>query len=557
MRALSFVGFILALCAFVTSCGQSNYSNIISLDDSLYSTKLETNESESTGVSFIDEIVLVEPSLIDQQDLSTQSTDHYWLTLYNESIGYITAAEMGSPFIVKDLLSDDQILNDLGVSIINPVGIIIASNFNNDQPAENNIQRTIEPGESIILESTPGTFNDDLTSDNKSTSLNTSNANDECYLFDLDNVEYESSVNDGQEQEIEIHITKSGPYVDFLRDFNEYKPSHVRIVPVQGEVEIGSPEGETDENGFYRTTVKLLENLGSAELKIEARTSEPESSSSLLVDAVALEANSEADPPDDVEYIFIEDPCSDDDQVEAQSSECGFEANSFSDPNYRSFDGLYSWTDSEGDFILARTLDGQVEIQARQKNREGPGDSQNSGFVIRDGKDILEFNVIQANLTPELISLNGKLQDLRQSSLTLDSGTVVSYRFIRSPNYILRKTTGESFRVEVFPGFLNLSSRITSRGRYEGILGDADGDPANDWTPRGGKPIQPGDYTIQEYGDFIESWRVSGDASLFAAPFGDYEVSISDWWNNKRKDSGGRNPFSERLLRLNYIEIEY
>ncbi|NJK63303.1 MAG: hypothetical protein HC921_12025 [Synechococcaceae cyanobacterium SM2_3_1] len=534
MRVLSFLGFILALFAFVTSCGQSNYSNIISLDDPLYSTKLEANQPASTGVDFIDEIVLVEPSLIDQQDLSLQSSDHYWLALYNQPIGYIDATEMGSPFIGKDFLSDDQTLNDLGVSIINPIGITFASNFN-DQPIERKIQAPVEPGESIIVASTSDSINDDLISDNESTSLNTGNASDECYLFDLDNVEYESIVNDGQEQEIEIHITKSGPYVDILRDLDAYKPPYINIVPVEGEVEIGSPEGETDENGFYRTTVKLLENLGSAELRIEARTSEPESSSSLLVNAISLEAKTEEDSPDDVEFIRIEDPCDEDDPDEDCNDEDlldEYSENSFSDPNYRSFDGLYSWTDSEGDFILARSLDGQIEIQARQKRLETSGDSQNSGFIIRDGSDILEFNVVQANSAPELISLNGSLQDLGQSPLTLDSGVVVYYGFIRFPFYIVRTTTGDSFRVDVFPGSLNLSSRITSRGRYEGILGDANGNPDNDWTPRGGTPIKTGNYTIQEYGDFIESWRVSGGASLFGAPFGDYEVSITDWWNN-------------------------
>ncbi len=308
----------------------------------------------------------------------------------------------------------------------------------------------------------------------------------------------------------------------------ELRDADGNLYPVDIELEakadsltVNNGFGTTDGSGNYSdATYVLLEDRGEGRISITATLTTP--------NGQIFQRQQD---------VFIVDLCDEGNPSEAPCDE--EEDNSYSDPNYRSFDGLYSWTNSEGDFIMARTLDDQVEIQARQEQLgDTNGDSRNTDFAIRDGSDVLEFNLAQSSSAPGLILANGQLLDLTENPFAFNSGLFVTYS--RSafggrtvPVYRVRTSTGDTFRISPRSLSLTLGSRIVSKGQFEGILGNADGDPNNDWTPRGGSPLAVGDYTTREFGDFIESWRVNGDQSLFASPYGSYIVDFSDWWSNR------------------------
>jgi hypothetical protein len=338
-----------------------------------------------------------------------------------------------------------------------------------------------------------------------------------CDVLEITQLNLPENTNDGVGNTLYVavkHTDKDGTPI-LNRDVTYTIDNFIGDATVIGET-------GTTNTGDYQATVRLNENLGVAVFAVTASTPSLDGTTTLS----------------DSKTVATQDPCDEGDPAE-EPCEDQEEENSFSDPNYRSFDSLYSWTNSEGDFILARTLDGQVEIQARQeKLNDTNGDSRNTDFAIRDGSDVLEFNLAQSISAPGLILANGQLLDLTKNPSVFNSGLFVSYTIstfagLEVPVYRVRTSTGDTFRVSARAFSLTLGSKIVSKGQFEGILGNADGDPSNDWTPRGGSPLAVRDYTTREFGDFIESWRVTGDQSLFASPFGSFIIDFDDWWSNR------------------------
>ncbi len=71
-------------------------------------------------------------------------------------------------------------------------------------------------------------------------------------------------------------------------------------------------------------------------------------------------------------------------------------------------------------------------------------------------------------------------------------------------------------------------------GEWEGLFGIDNHNPEDDWVPQGGSsPLSLTNYTIAEFGNFVESWRADSESTLFSDPFLDYEQSDKDWWYNQ------------------------
>ncbi|MGF1574763.1 MAG: hypothetical protein ACFCU9_02265, partial [Cyanophyceae cyanobacterium] len=223
--------------------------------------------------------------------------------------------------------------------------------------------------------------------------------------------------------------------------------------------------------------------------------------------------------------------------------------NSFMDPNYKSYDNLYSFSDATGVFILSRRLDGRVEVQAcqdiaRSVQTDDPIGDRNVDIAIRSGANKVEFNIANSAPGTDLVRING-------NNVRFDVGENVGLpglTVLRESSffYTVRTAAGDAFRLYSTGSTLNLYSSPATPSGYEGILGNFDGSRLNDWTPRGGMPLNTDTYRTVDFRDFVESWRVDpaqDDTSLQSIPCSGSQTS--DPWRNKLEDDELRFGFDE------------
>jgi Ca2+-binding RTX toxin-like protein len=81
--------------------------------------------------------------------------------------------------------------------------------------------------------------------------------------------------------------------------------------------------------------------------------------------------------------------------------------------------------------------------------------------------------------------------------------------------YTVVYATGEQMVVEAFGDFLNVATHLSEGRAVAGLLGDADGDPANDLQLRDGSVLPTAPSFAQLYGAYADAWRVTPTDSLF------------------------------------------
>ncbi|RIJ76750.1 hypothetical protein D1871_10545 [Nakamurella silvestris] len=178
-------------------------------------------------------------------------------------------------------------------------------------------------------------------------------------------------------------------------------------------------------------------------------------------------------------------------------------------------DGLVYDFQTTGDLILVNGGPG-VQVQARQETWESnPKVTINTAAALQVGADTLEFYQ-----RPELsFYLNGVLTPLPTDDVRLPGGGKIEsteYGLRTSKDLTIEWPDGENFgRVVLFRDHIDIGFLRGGDSRtYEGVLGDQDGDPRNDLQVRGGALITP-PATWEELNTFSDSWRVSGEESLF------------------------------------------
>lgn len=180
------------------------------------------------------------------------------------------------------------------------------------------------------------------------------------------------------------------------------------------------------------------------------------------------------------------------------------------DPHLRTFDGLRYDFQAAGEFIAARNDSGSYELQVRQ---EPWANSRlvtiNTVVAMKIDGDRVEIRA-GADMT---LLVNGKKQALGPKTLPgggtlgLESGVVTITWKDGSLAYI-RPVGSFGLALSVQPG-------EGLHGKLHGLLGDANGTSANDLRARGSdKTIKP--EHDQLYPTFADSWRISGDSSLFS-----------------------------------------
>lgn len=205
----------------------------------------------------------------------------------------------------------------------------------------------------------------------------------------------------------------------------------------------------------------------------------------------------------------------------------GDTAASDGDPHLRTFDGVGYSFQAVGEFILFRTQDGASEFQVRQEPWNGTSEtvSVNTAITTQLGDEVVGLYAGQEH--PLII--NGSIVILEPGeSLAVGTGTV----YFNGGAYIITDEHGNGVwaKPNTANKFMNLRPFINegSQGNLEGLLGNADGERANDFALRDGTVLdQPLPQTVL-YGAFADSWRIGEAESLFVYADGESTETYTD-----------------------------
>lgn len=220
---------------------------------------------------------------------------------------------------------------------------------------------------------------------------------------------------------------------------------------------------------------------------------------------------------------------------------------SYGDPHLESLDGARYSFQTVGEFVLAKSNNGAVEVQTRQK-------AQSDDFSLN--------TAVAMNVNGDRVSIYAEdYPDANQSTPVRVNGKAVivdEYPYALSNGGILRKSrgmyvvdwpTGESAIVELRNGsrmsFMNVSVNVypCTNGGYSGLMGNGNGFVNDDYnTSRGVAPVRmTGSGPLEENADYIErqrlaylvkefaeEHRISQASSLFDYPIGASTITFTD-----------------------------
>lgn len=205
-----------------------------------------------------------------------------------------------------------------------------------------------------------------------------------------------------------------------------------------------------------------------------------------------------------------------------RSSGCG---RSVGDPHLVTFDGHRYDFQAAGEFVLTRARDTDFEVQVRQQQWE---DSRwvavNTAAVVKTASHKIEVMPKGYKLA---VLIDGQEQPLESAELsggdmlfttpnsnrvdiTTKSGSVVSFFALGSYGVDVAVDPSEDFK-----------------GKFEGLLGNFDGEGNNDLRFQGKDTVIKPDFG-QLYPAFSDSWRVTGQTSLFTYAEGKDTASYTD-----------------------------
>jgi hypothetical protein len=230
-------------------------------------------------------------------------------------------------------------------------------------------------------------------------------------------------------------------------------------------------------------------------------------------------------------------------------------ARSYGDPHLKSFDGGSFSFQTVGEFVLTRSQAGHMEVQARQLP-QSDNFSLNTAVAMNVAGDRL---AIYAENNPNMdkntnIRLNGEALYLdRSSTIHLPHGGSIVKNGKKS--YVVNWPSGERVMVDESTtsnmNFLNLTIEILPclEHRFEGVLGNTNGNINDDFITRNGRQPQDGFFRYATLGnsdanrvnanmekqylafltkEFAEDWRVTNETSLFEYNYGQNTLSYTD-----------------------------
>lgn len=213
---------------------------------------------------------------------------------------------------------------------------------------------------------------------------------------------------------------------------------------------------------------------------------------------------------DTVRYLFIGDG------VDDRGGQ------TFGDPHLISFDNVAYDFQAAGDFILVRAQSGpEYEVQVRFVSLSSAVSVTEAMATTIDGQTV----TVEANGALGLLSIDGLVTVLNDGeSVDVGSGSVS-----RSGSRLsLDHGNGDATTVDVFSTFINVTPQPSlgrDAGSLEGLLGNANGTPADDFQLSDGTVLSTPVPVEVLYGGFAASWLVSasdrllpGEPESFTAP---------------------------------------
>ncbi len=192
------------------------------------------------------------------------------------------------------------------------------------------------------------------------------------------------------------------------------------------------------------------------------------------------------------------------------------------DPHLLTFDGKRYDFQAAGEFVLSRQTTSGYEVQVRQqpvsRSRQV---AVNTSVAMKVGQDKVEIR--QTEHGPELL-IGGELKPWRNSGVNGGSVKIdrdrAEIEWRDGPKAFVRPIGRWGLHVTLQPD-------ADQVGKLEGLLGDFDGNSANDIKAHGGTPIAVPDFKAL-YPAFADSWRITQQTSLFTYAPGTSTETFTD-----------------------------
>jgi von Willebrand factor type D domain len=225
------------------------------------------------------------------------------------------------------------------------------------------------------------------------------------------------------------------------------------------------------------------------------------------------------------------------------------------DPHLTTLDGQRYDHQAVGEFVLTRTKNRQFEIQVREapyKNVKTASINSAVAMKVGDARVGIYTAGFPDDQTKIPLRIDGKPVDLKGTQNLAGGGAVTQ---IGDRSWTVQWPTGEvaTFQIEEAGGskMINISTGVTEndRGQMEGLLGNFNGNPSDDFMTRDGRVIEENkeamnvarsvlsNFNISQYipiqldkatelflesihNEFGDSWRITQSESLFDYPSG-------------------------------------
>lgn len=198
---------------------------------------------------------------------------------------------------------------------------------------------------------------------------------------------------------------------------------------------------------------------------------------------------------------------------------------SFGDPHFLTGDGLHVDFQAAGEFIVARSADEALVVQARFEPPGGRTDvTRATALAMSVAGDRVAF---YADPQRPLV-VNGSVVARADYTTRLPNGGMVERHGTQAT---VTWPDGSTVRVDAYTSLLNfgVSPSDAIAPELVGLLGSRDGKRSNDLAIRGGAIVDPAAPRFHEtlHGAFADSWRVSDAESLFDYRSGESTASFT------------------------------